>query len=406
MLNTLQDIEKKLGRQRIIEKGPRNIDLDIILFDDETIQSERLTIPHRLMMEREFVLRPLTDLIPQRRVPAQSERTIADHLNVLTGNVRRQSPQVVMPLAKSLPVIKSNDPQRPTSIMAVLNITPDSFSKDGLGHAATEGHLIPIANNLIRSEIPIVDIGGQSTRPNAERVSCEEEMARVIPAIETIRSATQDSELAISVDTFYSKVVEAAVQAGAEIINDISAGTLDPNMLPTVARLGKTIVLMHTRGDPTDMNRLTDYDPVDTRSNIDDASTNTLPSVVTTVAHELSQRIDAALSAGIPRWRILLDPGIGFAKTASQNLQLIRHLPTLRNDFPKLRGFPWLLGVSRKGFIGNITGVKEAAERGWGTAAAVTACVAGGADMVRLHDWREMRDVVKMAEAIYRGRMS
>ena len=268
--------------------------------------------------------------------------------------------------------------------MAVLNLTPDSFSDGGL-HSFAPSSLTNTIQTFIGSGATIIDIGGQSTRPRAPQVCPFEELSRILPAIQQIRSQPAFSRTAISVDTYRGSVASAAIAAGADIVNDVSAGTLDPELLPTVARLGCTVVLMHMRGTPETMSTLTDYPD----------------GVIPGVGRELAARVRAAEEAGIRRWRIILDPGIGFAKTQGQNLELLRRLDELR-DYKGLQGLPWLVGTSRKGFIGKITGVKEARERGWGTAAAVTAAVRGGADMVRVHDVAEMSQVVKMADAIWR----
>ena len=269
--------------------------------------------------------------------------------------------------------------------MAILNLTPDSFSDGGL-HSSTD---LPSLTQTIKSHITagatIIDVGGQSTRPGATRISHDQELQRILPAIKLIRSLPEAHNTAISVDTYDAHVAAAAVDAGADIINDVSAGTMDPDMLPTAARTGKTVILMHMRGTPETMTKLTHYPD----------------GVVETVGRELLERVKAAQAAGIRRWRIVLDPGIGFAKTQAQNLELLRRLEELR-EFEGLEGLPWLVGTSRKGFIGKVTGVKEPRERVWGTAAAVTAAVQGGADVVRVHDVEEMWKVVKMAEAIWR----
>lgn len=386
MLDALQAIENDLGRQRIVEKGPRNIDLDIVLFDNRTIEDDRLNIPHKLMLEREFVLRPLVDLKPQKRLPPPHDSmSIAGHLTKLDKKSLVEKPMIVTPLSPHLRSINSNDPERQTLIMAVLNVTPDSFSDGGVHIAHDKDILESTIRNFIVSGASIIDVGGQSTRPHAERISAEEELARILPAIGIIRNMAKDSKVAISVDTFYSEVARAAVEAGADIINDVSAGTLDPEMLPTVAEFGKTIIMMHMRGDPSTMNKMTTYSG----------------GVIRGVGQELLSRVEAAQAAGIARWRIVLDPGVGFAKTQAQNLELLRRFDDLR-QYPGLQGFPWLVGTSRKGFIGKIIGVTEASQRIWGTAAAVTASIQGGADIVRVHDVAEMRAVVQMADAIYR----
>jgi len=270
--------------------------------------------------------------------------------------------------------------------MAILNLTPDSFSDGGV-HSPTD--LISLSQTIkahITAGASIFDIGGQSTRPGATDVGEAEELQRVIPAIKLIRSMPEAANTAISIDTYRARVAAEAVAAGADIINDVSAGTLDPDMLSTAARTGKTVVLMHMRGTPETMTKMTDYPD----------------GVVETVGRELLARVKAAEAAGVRRWRIVLDPGIGFAKTQAQNIELLRRLDGLR-AYEGLRGMPWLVGASRKGFIGKVTGVQEPRERVWGTAAAVTAAVQGGADVVRVHDVEEMAKVVRMAEAIWRG---
>lgn len=293
----------------------------------------------------------------------------------------------VTPLRAGHVQLRATDPERKTHVMSILNVTPDSFS-DG-------GNNVPSDNEALQATIAahiaagatIIDVGGQSSRPNAPDIPAEEEIARVLPAIHAIGSVPGGDKVVISIDTYRAAVAEAAVEAGAHVVNDISAGLLDPEMLPTVARLGCTYIMMHMRGTPATMTS---------------AENCTYPDgVVQTVAVELDRRIEAALAAGIRRWRMVLDPGIGFAKTQDQNLELLRNFDLLRNA-GNCKGIPWLVGTSRKGFIGKITGVKEPSERSWGTAATITAAVRGGADIVRVHDVEEMAKVVKMADAIFR----
>lgn len=266
--------------------------------------------------------------------------------------------------------------------MAILNITPDSFSDGGI---TTPDNLVSRLLHLARSGATMLDIGGQSSAPGTPEASVDEELGRVLPVIRLVRRLPETAGMTISVDTYRAAVAEAAVEAGADIVNDISAGQLDAGMLPTVAHLGKTVVLMHMRGTPQTMNTLTSYPD----------------GLIPTIASELQQRVAEAEAAGVRRWRIVLDPGIGFAKTAAQNLEILRDLDALRR-WPGLEGLPWLVGASRKGFIGRITGVEEPSERAWGTAATVAAAVQGGADIVRVHDAGEMGCVTTMADAIWR----
>ncbi|KPI35436.1 Folic acid synthesis protein fol1 [Cyphellophora attinorum] len=387
LLDALQSIEDGLGRQHTINKGPRPIDLDVLLYNKQQFQHERLEIPHKLMHEREFVLRPLKDILPYAVVNSsalQHPSTVMDLYIGLKNRDETMSP--VTEVSHRLPLIRSMDPKRPTSIMAILNITPDSFSDGGKFSSRDQKALKPNIGKIIAAGATILDVGGQSTRPHAKLISAEEELERILPVVRTIRKMPEADGVAISVDTFYSEVAKGAIAEGADLINDISAGQMDPNMLSTVANLSKTIVLMHMRGDPSTMTKLTDYPH----------------GVVERVAQELSLRFQAALDAGIAPWRIILDPGIGFAKNQDQNLELLRRLRELREHPVNLSGPPWLLGTSRKGFVGKVTGVADAAARQFGTAATVTASIAGGADIVRVHDVKEMAEVVKMADAIYR----
>jgi 2-amino-4-hydroxy-6-hydroxymethyldihydropteridine diphosphokinase/dihydropteroate synthase len=269
--------------------------------------------------------------------------------------------------------------------MSILNVTPDSFSDGGLHHNIDRATLANTIRSHIAAGATMIDVGGQSTRPGSTQVSTEEELARVLPALDVINSMPEADDICISVDTYRARVAEEAIAAGADMINDISAGTMDDKMLPTVAKLGCTICLMHMRGTPETMMSFTDYPNGLARG----------------VGGELYKRVLEAQDAGIRRWRIILDPGIGFSKTQDQNLNLFKHLGTMREQ-NKFRGLPWLVGTSRKAFIGSITGVQEAKERTWGTAAAITAAIMQGADIVRVHDVKEMAQVAKMAEAIFR----
>ena len=389
LLDVLQEVEIELGRERLIDKGPRTMDLDIVAYDEVQLATDRLNLPHKLLHEREFVLRPLCDVLPQMKVASSWDRqALASTASQIYKALENRDPSLspVTVLAPSLPLLRAEAPKGQTQIMAILNVTPDSFS-DGGKHSSTDiDHIRETARRFIAGGASIIDIGGQSTRPGAELISPSEELRRILPVIEAVRSLPEAKRVAISIDTFYAEVAANAVAAGADIINDVSAGNLDPEMLRTVARLGKTIVLMHMRGDPHTMTMMTSYPN----------------GVIEGVATELGERLQAAQAAGIPSWRIILDPGIGFAKNMSQNLDLLRNMSTLRTEYPIIRSLPWLVGTSRKGFIGKITDAPHASDRLMGTAAAVTASIAGGADIVRVHDVAEMAQVVKMANAIYR----
>ncbi|KAH7314271.1 folic acid synthesis protein-like protein [Rhexocercosporidium sp. MPI-PUGE-AT-0058] len=375
LLDALQSIENESGRVKVVDKGPRNIDLDILLYDDQVVDNARLQVPHPLMFEREFVLRPLAELIPGKPLdPKNPWKVTQDYLNELPSS--KSVMTTVTPLPGASEPLRSLDPRRSTRIMAILNASPDSFSNNGKANSLTKPYHV--------YEDPIMDAGGQSTAPGVQEVSVEEETSRVLEVIK--EQLIPQSCLNISVDTYRASVARAAVKAGASIINDVSAGTMDPDMLSTMAELGVTVVLMHMRGTPQTMSRLTSY-----------------PSgLIPTIASELLGRVAAAEAAGVRRWRIILDPGIGFAKTAEQNVEILRCFDELR-DWPGLRGLPWLIGSSRKNFIGKITSVKNANERVMGTSVTVAAAVQGGADIVRVHDVDAMLEAVKMADAIWRA---
>jgi len=266
-----------------------------------------------------------------------------------------------------------------TYLMGVLNVTPDSFS-DG-GDFNTIESAVAQAENMVKSGVDIIDIGGQSTRPGAAEISLAEEIDRVIPVVQMLRQKAEIfGSIPISVDTTRADVASSAVAAGADIINDISGATFDPEMLSTVAKLAVPIVLMHLRGTPQTMQKLTDY-----------------RDLIEEIGEFLESRIAAAVAAGIDKSQIVIDPGIGFAKTYSQNLEILRELPKFR-----FLDCPILVGVSRKSFIGQILNQPEAKQRVWGTAAACTGAIANSADILRVHDVREMHDVCQVADAIFR----
>ncbi|BAZ79989.1 dihydropteroate synthase [Sphaerospermopsis kisseleviana CS-549] len=262
-----------------------------------------------------------------------------------------------------------------TYLMGILNVTPDSFSDGGLFN--TTSAALAQAQTMVDAGADIIDIGGQSTRPGAEQITLTEELDRVLSVLQVIRPKIT---IPISVDTTRAEVAQAAVEAGADIVNDISGGTYDPEMLPTVAKLDVPIMLMHIRGTPQTMQQHTDYQDL-----------------MGEIYSFLSQQIKAAITAGIQQEKIIIDPGIGFAKNYDQNLEIIRSLPTF-----KTLKCPILVGASRKSFIGKILNQPEPKARVWGTAAACCAAIFNGADILRVHDVAEMRDVSLVADAIYR----
>ncbi len=263
-----------------------------------------------------------------------------------------------------------------TYLMGILNVTPDSFS-DG-GEFDTVETALAQAREMITHGVDIIDIGGESTRPNAVKISVEEELQRIIPVIQRLR---QESSIPISIDTTKAIVAQKAIAAGADIVNDISGATFDEEMLTMVAQLNVPLILMHIRGTPKTMQSLTDYQDV-----------------VAEVAEFLKIQVAKATTSGIAKDKIIIDPGIGFAKTAEQSLQLIQRLAEL-----KALELPILVGVSRKSFLRPILHQNDPKERVWGTAAACYGAIARGADILRVHDVSQLYDICRVADAIERN---
>ena len=260
-----------------------------------------------------------------------------------------------------------------TYIMGILNVTPDSFSNDGVGEDVDAA--VRQAVRFQQDGADIIDIGGESTRPasvygKTDPVSTDQEMARVIPVIESV---ARETDLPISVDTYKAAVATAAVEAGASMINDVWAFQRDSDMAAVAADTGAAVVLMHNQIG-------TKYDDL-------------VPDVI----DSLRKRVDAAVEGGVDGNQIVIDPGMGFGKTAQHNLEILRRL-----DEIAALGFPLLVGMSRKSTIGYVLNL-PVDQRMEGTAAAVALSIAGGADIVRVHDVKEMARVARMTDAVIRG---
>ena len=262
-----------------------------------------------------------------------------------------------------------------TVVMGVLNITPDSFSDGGQFFAFDRA--IEQAERMIAEGADIIDVGGESTRPGSEFVSEAEELRRVMPVIERLASS---SSVPISIDTTKSSVARAALEAGAEIVNDISGLRFEPTIADEVAKVKAGLILMHSRGTPKDMQQLP---PV----------TEIMSEVIT----GLRQSVAIAEEHGVPRENIAIDPGIGFGKTAEQNVELIAKLDQLAREFPDL---PLMIGTSRKSFIGKLLDNAPADQRLYGTLASVVAAVLNGAQIVRVHDVRAAVEAIQVVDAI------
>jgi dihydropteroate synthase len=263
------------------------------------------------------------------------------------------------------------DPRRRPLVMGILNVTPDSFSDGGKFYEPEAA--VDHGRKIFESGASIIDVGGESTRPGSLPVEPLEQIRRVVPVIRTLA----DRAL-ISIDTGSAAVARAALDAGAKIINDIYAGLHDPELLPLAAQRQVPVILMHMQGKPATMQVDPRYDHVTGE-----------------VISFLKDRLGAALAAGIREQSILIDPGIGFGKTMEHSLTLLRHLKDLKS-----LGRPVVVGTSRKGFIGRITGESIESGRPFGTAATTAWSIANGADIVRVHDVGATSQVVRVIEAI------
>jgi len=268
--------------------------------------------------------------------------------------------------------------------MGIINVTPDSFSGDGLGGDLEAA--VQQAHRMAREGADVLDIGGQSTRPGSDPISEQEELDRVVPLIQRVRGS-DSLPLPISIDTTRASVAEAALRAGADLINDISGLRDDPTIADVAAKHSAGLILMHIKGTPQTMQQNPHYE-------------NLLEEVTT----YLRAGIDKATQAGVPLDLIWIDPGIGFGKTLQHNLELLCRLGELR-----VLGCPILVGTSRKGFIGRILAplhggtAPPPAERVAGTGATIALSIANGADIVRVHDVAPAVEVARVADAIVRG---
>lgn len=450
LLKILKKIEyEHINRVKEFDNGPREIDLDILLYDDISINTSDLTVPHKSMLERTFVLQPLCELIQPDFIHPVSAEPIHDHLKqLLLGNPNEQI-QESSNLIQVTPIPRFFENNKPienllnfdqidnklqTIIMGIFNTTPDSFSDGGKNYNLNENEISEKILKLVNDGAKIIDIGGVSTRPGSLEPNEEDELNRVIPIIKIIRSSPNPivKNIIISIDTYRSKVAEESLIAGADIINDISMGLYDPEIFNVVAKYGCPYVANHTRGTPATMSKLTNYesnmnediieyfiDPINGQQeyiNKDPKITN----LINGTSRELSLQILKAFSKGVKKWQIILDPGIGFAKNLSQNLAVIKHAADFKNyslvvNEPNLKenttshsylsfnGLPTLLGPSRKKFLGTITKESVPSDRLISTAAAVMACIEQRTDIVRVHDVEEINKVCLVGDALYKS---
>ena len=262
-----------------------------------------------------------------------------------------------------------------TLVMGVLNVTPDSFSDGGLFLDADAAVARALEMELAGADL--IDVGGESTRPGAESISASDEMRRILPVLEKLRGRLK---IPISIDTSKAEVAEAAAYQGAEIINDVTALRADPRLAVIAAKRRLPLILMHMRGDPRTMQK---------RAFARD--------VMRDVSAGLRRAVGIARRAGVPKTQVVLDPGIGFGKSAAQNYELLQKLPELARF-----GHALLVGTSRKSFHAKVPGAAPDVDRIWGTAATVAVSILGGAHIIRVHDVREMVQVARVTDAVMR----
>jgi len=384
LLKLLKDVEQDLGRNfSEVRNGPRPLDLDVLFCDrfengawkHLEIDSSELQIPHPGIAEREFVLKPLSEVSGGEYMHPLLNQTV-QQMNEQLPKSTGPSAVRVLPLPRNRTILFNE-----TIVMGILNVTPDSFS-DGGNWDKSVAVAVEHALQMQRDGASIIDIGGESTRPGAKEVEEEEQIRRTVPVIKAIR---EESDIPISIDTRHARVTRAAVEAGADIVNDVSGGLHDDRMLETVAEMGVPIVLMHMRGTPETMLSMTEY-------------TN----VVDDVTQSLKERVKAAEEAGIPRWLQIADPGIGFAKDMTGNLLLLKNLDKIRSH---LHDIPIMVGTSRKGFLGKLTGVTEASERDFATVGSMIAplCLEGKdhtCSILRVHNVAATVHATRVLDAI------
>jgi dihydropteroate synthase/2-amino-4-hydroxy-6-hydroxymethyldihydropteridine diphosphokinase len=372
LLYAIKDLENQLGRRPAERYGPRLIDIDILAHGDQVIDQGRLKVPHPGLPERLFVLAPLADLAAEWAHPVTGDTVVEMlHRHAYAG-VRR----LPLPLFWG----------RRTLVMGILNITPDSFSGDGL--LAQEAEINTAVDQAVRfanDGADFIDIGGESTRPGSTPVTAAEEMARILPVISAVRRAVR---VPISVDTFRAETAQAALAAGADLVNDVWGLRMDPEMAGVVAAAGCPVIVMHNRSRPKNVAQETQLGGRYVGIEYDD--------LLVDIGRELQESVDRALAAGVDPANIIIDPGIGFGKTVSQNCRLLRELDTLRD-----LGYPILIGPSRKSFIGYTLNLPPH-DRVEGTAATVAIGIDRGADIVRVHDVTTMVRVARMTDRIVR----
>ncbi|CDO92780.1 unnamed protein product [Kluyveromyces dobzhanskii CBS 2104] len=428
----------ELNRVKHFDNGPRTIDLDIITYYDSdgidyVMNTTELTIPHPRILERSFVLEPLCELIDPTSIHPITAEPFHNHLRQLYED---ENPEDILwklvPVGNkflrfknqwekdSLTGLRRPVSKSPAYLMGVVNVTPDSFSDGSNNYNDKEAVLSKIEKMLVPAlelhELIILDIGGCSTRPGSLQVSEKEELSRVLPIIQAITSSTTIplDKVVLSIDTYRSAVAEAAISAGVGIINDISGGTFEPEILGVLSKHPNVAyVLSHIRGDIESMSSKTSYlasgsEVVEYVLGKEGKEIDN--NFIKTIGREICSRYKDVLKNKVHRWQLILDPGIGFAKIGSQNLDLIRGIPLLKNysciidnEYLSLVNLPVLLGPSRKKFIGDIAKIPRAEDRDFATGAIVSTCVGNGSDIIRVHAVSEISKSLKLINELYRN---
>lgn len=388
LLSRIKALEVQLGRLPAVRWGPRAIDIDILLFDDISLHLDNLDLPHAAIANRAFVLAPLADIAAGKLHP-QTGLSVSKMLAAVPLDDVHQVGELAPHFRAMRRDFVNKQPLAwgsRTYVMGILNATPDSFSGDGVltGEAAVEAAAAQ-AVRFAAEGADIVDIGGESTRPGSSPVSAEEELARVLPVIAAVRQAV---DLPISIDTYRASVAAACLDAGADWVNDVWGLRMDAGLAPLAAQWRCPVIIMHNRSKPKNVDQ---QEHLGGRY-VGIEYTDLIPDIMA----ELEQSIEIAGAAGIDRRQIIIDPGVGFGKTVAQNLQLLDQL-----DQFKAMGFPVLLGSSRKSFIGYTLDLPPD-QRMEGTAATVALGIDRGADIVRVHDVKEMVRIARMSDAIVR----
>lgn len=426
LLVVLKDIEYgRLARVKDFDNGPRSIDLDIILFDDVTVNTPDLVVPHKSMLDRTFVLLPLCELLNPDFLHPVTAEPIHNHLKKLLNTPTDPAVQessdldVVVPGTAGRHLRFNVNGKLPTTIMGIFNATPDLFSDGGVKFLLDERQIVEAVLKMKEDGAAVIDVGGVSTRPGSVEPPVDEELRRVLRVVRAIRGEKSLDDILISVDTYRAEVADHAVSAGADIINDISMGTFDEKLFEVVAKHGCGYIMGHTRGTPSTMSKLTEYGPapstlieysIDSRSGLLPPLTEV--NVIHGITRELALQVQAAMDKGVRKWQIIIDPGVGFAKNLSQNLEILRHAKRFKqyaqidlnkNLYLSFHGLGMLIGTSRKKFLGTLTGQSVPDQRVIATVASVVASIEQSVDMVRVHDVSEVKQAVQTGDAIYRG---